>query len=44
VWSGRQPDPRWFANMLRQHGLRVTENPVYFGAAKKRAVVGISLR
>ena len=22
VWSGRQPDPRWFANMLRQHGLR----------------------
>jgi len=44
VWSGRQPDPRWFANMLRQHGLRVTENPVYFGAAKKRAVVGIGLR
>lgn len=43
-WSGKPTDPRWFANLLRQHGFNVSPNPVYFGTTKKRAVEGISVR
>lgn len=43
-WFGRPVDPRRFADLIRGAGYIVTENPIWFGGKKHRAVIGLELR
>jgi putative DNA primase/helicase len=43
-WGGRPVSPQLFATMLRANGLVVTDNPIWIGGTKKRAVLGVKLR
>lgn len=43
-WFGKPVDPRRFADLIRGAGYEVTDNPVWFGGKKHRAVIGLELR
>jgi P4 family phage/plasmid primase-like protien len=43
-WTGKQSDPRRFAELLRGHGFEVSANPQWIGTQKKRVVYGLTLR
>jgi putative DNA primase/helicase len=43
-WFGKPVDPRRFADLIRGAGYEVTDNPIWFGGKKHRAVIGLGLR
>lgn len=43
-WFGKPVDPRRFADLIRSSGYAITQNPIWFGGKKHRAVIGLALR
>lgn len=42
-WLGKNADPRWFARQIKSAGYEITQNPVWVGVRRERAVIGLRM-